>query len=62
MFLSPQDAVLGRVNPTFQEWEQHDQLNVSWLLASMSNDILSRLVNRETLAQVWHTLEVFFAY
>lgn len=42
-------------------WEQQDQLLVSWLLSSMSESILTRMVGCETAAQIWTRLNHFFA-
>ncbi|RVX03711.1 Retrovirus-related Pol polyprotein from transposon RE1 [Vitis vinifera] len=56
-FLSSDDETQNHVNPKFQDWEQQDQLIMSWLLASL----LTRMVNCDTSAQVWKTLELYFA-
>ena len=60
-FLSASDKEIGAVNPRFSDWEQQDQLLVSWLLSSMSEGVLSRMINCDTSAQIWSTLEVYFA-
>ena len=44
---------MDNVNPEFLDWEQQDQLLLSWLLSSMSEGILARMVNSENSAQVW---------
>ena len=45
----------------FQNWEQQDQLVMSWILASIFDALLTRMVNCDTLAQVWKTLYLYFA-
>nr|CAN75996.1 hypothetical protein VITISV_022989 [Vitis vinifera] len=42
---------MDNVNPEFLDWEQQDQLLLSWLLSSMSEGILARMVNSENSAQ-----------
>ncbi|RVW87701.1 Retrovirus-related Pol polyprotein from transposon RE1 [Vitis vinifera] len=60
-FLSSDDETQNHVNPKFQDWEQQDQLIMSWLLASITDALLTRMVNCDTSAQVWKTLELYFA-
>ena len=60
-FSSPEDEESGNVNQNFINWEQQDQLLVSWLLSGMSESVLSRMISCETSAQVWSTLEIYFA-
>ena len=52
-FLALRDEEMDNVNPEFLDWEQQDQLLLSWLLSSMSEGILARMVNSENSAQVW---------
>lgn len=35
-FVEPDDERIGKINPEFANWEQEDQLLVSWLLSSMT--------------------------
>ena len=60
-FQSSENWYRGIVNQDFIDWEQQDQLLVSWLLSSMSEGVLSRWVNCESAFQIWKTLEVYFA-
>ena len=60
-FLTLRDEEMDNVNPEFLDWEQQDQLLLSWLLSSMSEGILTHMVNCENSAQVWRTLERYFA-
>lgn len=60
-FLTPADEVAGKLNEEFLTWEQQDQLLLSWLLASMSDGLLIRMVGCDYSFQVWEKLEQFFA-
>ena len=60
-FLYERSKEVGNVNPEFLLWKQQDQLLTSWLFSSMSNSVLARVVSCETSAQVWKTLETYFA-
>ena len=51
-FASPEDALDGRVSKEFLLWEQQDQLLLSWLMASMSESILTQVVECEFSWQV----------
>ena len=59
-FFSQEDARFGRFNQEFLEWEQQDQLLMSWLLSSISEPILPLMVGCETSFQVWGKLEQYF--
>ncbi|OVA14795.1 hypothetical protein BVC80_1149g1 [Macleaya cordata] len=49
------------VNPDFTKWEEQDQILLGWLLSSLSDTILSRLVGLSTSREVWSALEKRFA-
>ncbi|RVW39690.1 Retrovirus-related Pol polyprotein from transposon RE2 [Vitis vinifera] len=53
-FLLKEDAQAGNVNKAFVEWEQQDQLLLSWLLSSISEKVLLSCV--DFLALVGHIL------
>ena len=59
-FLTLRDGEVENVNIEFLDWEQQDQLLLSWLISSMSEGILASMVNCENFAQVWKTLERYF--
>ncbi|KAL6315361.1 hypothetical protein AAG906_000468 [Vitis piasezkii] len=59
-FRSSEDRSRGIMNQDFLDWEQQDQLLVSWLISSMSKGVLSRCVNCESDFQIWKTLKVYF--
>ena len=61
MFLTARDHVQGKINPEYLNWEQQDRLLFSWLLSSMTEVMLTRMVGCETSHHIWKTLEVFFA-
>lgn len=50
--LSRNGEVSGDVNTEYLEWEQQDQLLVSWLLSSMSEGVLTRMVGCESSSQI----------
>ncbi|KAK4840954.1 hypothetical protein QYF36_022262 [Acer negundo] len=60
-FLSTADEVKGQVNGDFLDWEQQDQLLVSWLLSSMTEGVLTSMVGYDTASQIWNTLDLYFA-
>ena len=60
-FTNERNRELGVVNPAFVAWDRQDQLIISWLMASMSESLLSRVVSCETSAQIWSTLRTYFA-
>ena len=59
-FLTLRDGEVENVNIEFLDWEQQDQLLLSWLISSMSEGILASMVNCENFAQVLKTLERYF--
>lgn len=44
-YLSDEDEAIGNINSEFSGWEKQEQLLVSWLLSSMTEGILTRMVN-----------------
>lgn len=60
-FSSPADATADNISEAFLAWEQQDQLLLSWLLASMSEGMLTQMVGCDYSYQVWAKLEAFFA-
>ena len=59
-FLSFDDSVANRINVDFELWDQQDSILVSWLLSSMTEKILNRMVGSETTAQIWTSLSDYF--
>lgn len=60
-FLTKEFEIANLVNPKFTNWEQQDQLILSWLFSSMSDNLVSRMIDCETTTQLWKSLEEFFA-
>jgi len=60
-FLNVEDTTAQRMNPAFTNHEQQDQLLVTWLLASMSNSILTKMVGLDSTHQIWSKLHVYYA-
>lgn len=58
-FLS--DADQGdKVNPEFLDWEQQDQYLFSWLLTTLSDSVLPRVVGCVHLYQIWDEGHTYF--
>lgn len=49
------------INPDFLSWNKQDQLIVSWLLASLTEEILISTVGFNTSQEIWKSLETNFA-
>ena len=60
MYASIADAEAGNVTTEFANWEQQDNLLLSWLLASLSESIQIRMVGCAFAYQVWKKIEKFF--
>ena len=60
-FLSASDKALGKINPEFVDWEQQDQLLLSWLLSSMYENLLTRMIGCDESSKIWSKLEQYFA-
>ena len=48
-------------NPAYTTWVTRDQQLMSYLLSSMSKDVLAQVATTKTAAQVWSTLEEIYA-
>uniref|UniRef100_A0A803NSJ5 UBN2_3 domain-containing protein n=1 Tax=Cannabis sativa TaxID=3483 RepID=A0A803NSJ5_CANSA len=59
-YLSATDERNHTVNPEFEDWEQQDNLLVSWLLSSMSEKTTNRIIGCDTTAQIWHALNEYY--
>ncbi|OVA12200.1 hypothetical protein BVC80_1777g19 [Macleaya cordata] len=49
------------VNPACLAWEQQDQVLLGWLLSSLSDPVLARMVGHDSSRAVWLALEKQFA-
>uniref|UniRef100_A0A803Q5R4 Retrotransposon Copia-like N-terminal domain-containing protein n=1 Tax=Cannabis sativa TaxID=3483 RepID=A0A803Q5R4_CANSA len=59
-FLTAADQRVNNVNPEYEDWEQQDNLLVSWLLSSMSEKTTNRMIECETTAQIWEQLTDYY--
>ncbi|TXG73048.1 hypothetical protein EZV62_001627 [Acer yangbiense] len=50
----------GSVNENFLDWEQQDQVLLCWILSSISQEILPKLVGCSTSCEAWKTIEKRF--
>ena len=57
-----EDDLRSVENPEFATWRSHDQVLLGWLLSSMSEGIISLVLNLETSREVWKAIEVQFGY
>ncbi|KAK6164426.1 hypothetical protein DH2020_001290 [Rehmannia glutinosa] len=60
-FLSETTENTKKVNPAYISWIRQDQLLMSWLLSSLSENILVSVVGSNTSMEVWKWLENNFA-
>ena len=56
-----EDALVDRVSEEFLLWKQQDQLLLPWLMASMSESILTHVVECDITWQVWEKIQAYFA-
>jgi len=59
-FLPTTDGNSSQINPKFLFYRQQDNLIVAWMLASMSNPFLTKMVGLQSASQIWHTLHMDF--
>lgn len=60
-FSNDEDEELRKISFEYENWEQQDQLILTWLLASMSPNLHTRMVGYDYAYQIWKKIEVFFA-
>lgn len=49
------------LNPEFSDWRRQDQLFVSWLLASVTEGVLARVVGCDFAFEIWEKIKIHFA-
>jgi hypothetical protein len=64
-FIKPPSATIGSddsatINPAFAKWQQTDQLVLSLLLTSLTEQAMSAVVGLTSSHDVWYTLETTF--
>ncbi|MCI33227.1 retrovirus-related Pol polyprotein from transposon TNT 1-94, partial [Trifolium medium] len=52
-FLSDADRTAGTVNPLYQAWENQDALVCTWLLSTISESLLAKVVDFTYSSEVW---------
>ena len=61
MYASIANAEVGNITTKFVNWEQQDNLLLSWLLASLIKSIRISMVGYVFAYQVWEKIKKFFA-
>lgn len=59
-YANVEDELAGKVSSEFISWNRQDQLLLSWLLLSMSESMLTRVVGCERSYSVWERISQFF--
>ncbi|MCI42629.1 retrovirus-related Pol polyprotein from transposon TNT 1-94, partial [Trifolium medium] len=54
------DRAAGTVNPLYQTWENQDALVCTWLLSTMSELLLAKVVDFTYSSQVWDEIHRHF--
>lgn len=60
-FKNAQDEESGVLNSEFTDWRRQDHLLMSWVLASMSEGMLTRMVGCECAFEIWERVRIHFA-
>ena len=58
--INPTGSTTATPNPAYDEWIRKDQLVLSWMISSLSPDVLPYVVGLATAADVWKALETAF--
>ncbi|CAA0841034.1 cysteine-rich RLK (RECEPTOR-like protein kinase) 8, partial [Striga hermonthica] len=48
------------INPLYISWQKQDQLLVSWVLSSLTEEILINTIGLNTSSEIWYSLELDF--
>ena len=59
-FLTESDCKVGNENPAYFDWEQEDQILLSWLQLTLSVSILSRIIGCVHSYQLWEQIHEYF--
>lgn len=59
-YLTQADEIADQINLEFADWDQQDQLILSWLFASMSDNLVLQMINCESTSQLWKILGELF--
>ncbi|KAK6131035.1 hypothetical protein DH2020_035223 [Rehmannia glutinosa] len=60
-FLPESSTTTGIINPEYVNWIRQDQLIASWLLSSLSENLLADIVGLSTTREIWSCLETIFS-
>lgn len=55
------DKIIKVDNPLYEDWLAADQQVLSYLLASVSKEVLAQVAAKQSAAEVWTAIEVMFA-
>lgn len=61
MFKNGQDEAARVLNSKFVNWRRQHQLLMSWLLASMTKGMLTRVVGCDFACKIWERIRIHFA-
>ncbi|TYK10642.1 Retrovirus-related Pol polyprotein from transposon TNT 1-94 [Cucumis melo var. makuwa] len=54
-------SATGTPNPAYKVWKRQDRLISSWLLGSMSEEILNQMLHCKSAKEIWETLQGIFS-
>jgi hypothetical protein len=55
------DKVTKVTNPAYEDWRAMDQHVLSFLLASISKDVLVQIATKQMVAEAWQAIEAMFS-
>jgi hypothetical protein len=55
------DKVTKVMNPAYEDWRAMDQHVLSFLLASISKDVLVQIATKQMVAEAWQAIEAMFS-
>ncbi|XP_072081168.1 uncharacterized protein [Arachis hypogaea] len=58
---SVEDQEAEQVSPEFEEWEQRDECLVAWMLSTMDEFFVNKIVEHQYAHEIWEVLEEHFA-
>ncbi|KAF7827163.1 Retrovirus-related Pol polyprotein from transposon TNT 1-94 [Senna tora] len=61
IYSTEEDEKLEKISKEYDHWLKQDQLLASWLVASMAEEMVTRMVGKKTSQQIWDRLATFFS-
>ncbi|KAF7825288.1 Retrovirus-related Pol polyprotein from transposon TNT 1-94 [Senna tora] len=61
IYQTAKDEKIGKISNEYDHWVKQDQLLASWLVGSMAEEMVKRMVRKATFQQIWSRLEEFFS-